>query len=70
MGDLVYFPARPMQDQLLTKAELARRWSVSVRWIEQRVKHDSLPRQKDPHSRLVRFSLVAAESWRRERIAS
>jgi hypothetical protein len=70
MGQLVYFPARPLQDHLLTKADLCERWSVSARWIELRVKHDGLPMQKDPRSRLVWFSLVAVERWRQERIAS
>jgi len=70
MGELLHFPARPLQDHLLTKPELARRWSVSTRWIEQRVAQDGLPVQKDPRSRLVRFSLVAVERWRQERIAS
>lgn len=70
MGELVYFPARPLQDHLLTKAELARRWKVSTRWIEQRVADDGLPVQKDPRSRLVRFSLVATEQWRQERLTA
>lgn len=70
MGELVFFPARPMADQLLTKRQLADRWSVSIRWIEQRVRDDGLPVQKDSRSRLVRFSLVAVENWRMERVAS
>lgn len=70
MGTLHFFPARPLQDQLLTKTELARRWSVSTRWIEKRVRDSGLPVQKDSRSRLVRFSLVAAESWRLERLSA
>jgi hypothetical protein len=70
VGELLFFPARPLQDQLLTKPELAARWKVSPRWIEDRVRYDGLPKQKDPVSRLVRFSLVDVECWRRGRLAS
>lgn len=70
MGALLHFPARPLVDHPLTKPELARRWSVSLRWIELQVRDHGLPAQKDKHSRLVRFSLRDVEAWRLERMAS
>ena len=68
-GRLIHFPPQPLQDRLVTKAELGQRWSRSARWIELRVRHDGLPMQKDPHSRLVSFSLVDVERWRQARLA-
>lgn len=53
----------------LTKPELAARWGVSVRWIEERQRHDGLPVQKDAASRLVRYDLAEVEAWRARRTA-
>lgn len=55
---------------LLTKRELAARWSVSPRWIEERQRHDGLPVQKDAHSRLVRYDLAEVERWRARRLSA
>lgn len=52
---------------LLTKRELAARWQVSVRWIEERQRRDGLPFEKDGPSRLVRYDLAAVEAWRAKR---
>lgn len=73
MGDLITFPTARAAGALsyeVTKAELARRWRVSERWIELRCKQDGLPRRKDPYSRLVRFNLAECERWLQERRAS
>lgn len=55
---------------LLTKTELAERWQVSERWIEERQRCDGLPRQKDARSRLVRYDLVEVETWRARRLTA
>lgn len=72
-GQVIAFPAhrsRGVGAVLLTKAELAARWSVSVRWIEERQRHDGLPRKKDERSRLVRYDLAEVETWRSRRLSA
>lgn len=69
---VIAFPAQRSRgvSVLLTKRELAARWSVSVRWIEERQRHDELPFQKDQRSRLVRYDLAAVEEWRARRLSA
>lgn len=63
---VIQFPAHRSRgvSVLLTKPELAARWSVSERWIEARQRRDGLPVQKDGPSRLVRYDLAEVEAWR------
>lgn len=71
-AQIIAFPthrARQAPDVLLTKRQLAARWGVSERWIEQRQRHDGLPFEKDAPSRLVRYSLADVEQWRANRRA-
>jgi predicted DNA-binding transcriptional regulator AlpA len=71
-GQVIAFPAHRARrpTRLLTKTELAARWQVSTRWIEERQRHDGLPVQKDHASRLVRYDLAEVEAWRARRVAS
>jgi predicted DNA-binding transcriptional regulator AlpA len=71
-AQIVVFPAHRSRAVcvLLTKRELAVRWRVSVRWIEERQRHDGLPVQKDAHSRLVRYDLAEVEAWRARRLSA
>ncbi len=67
-AQIIQFPAnRAYNGVLLTKRELAARWGVSARWIEERQRRDGLPVQKDAPSRLVRYSLADVEAWRASR---
>jgi predicted DNA-binding transcriptional regulator AlpA len=72
MSNVIQFPARRSvaAGVLLTKRELAARWGVSVRWIEERQRRDGLPVQKDAPSRLVRYDLAEVEAWRARRLSA
>lgn len=69
---IIQFPAHRARAVgiLLTKRELAARWGVSVRWIEERQRRDGLPVQKDGPSRLVRYDLADVEAWRARRLSA
>ncbi len=71
-GQLIAFPAHRSRGVVvrLTKRELAARWKVSVRWIEERQRCDGLPYEKDAHSRLVRYDLARVEAWRAARLSA
>jgi predicted DNA-binding transcriptional regulator AlpA len=71
MSNVIAFPMHRARANriLVTKPELALRWGVSVRWIEERQRHDGLPMQKDQYSRLVRYDLAEVEAWRQGRLA-
>ncbi len=71
-GVVIAFPAHRSRGVavLLTKRELAARWSVSVRWIEERQRHDDLPFEKDTRSRLVRYDIAKVEAWRARRLSA
>jgi hypothetical protein len=72
LARIIQFPSHRSRGVtvLLTKAELAARWKVSARWIEERQRHDGLPVQKDARSRLVRYDLHDVEAWRARRLSA
>jgi hypothetical protein len=69
-SNVIAIPANRMQavHVLIRKHELAERWAVSERWIEQRQRLDGLPFRKDPGSRFVRYDVAACEAWREQRL--
>lgn len=64
MGMATHFPTQELDEHLLDRPALARRWAVSIETIKRREKDGSLKATHLPGGRLVRYRLadvIAAE---------
>ena len=67
-AQIIDFPSARTTEPWVRKAEVARHLGMSVRWIEDRMRHDDLPHAH--HGRAVRFRLSEVDRWMASRRAS